>query len=191
MILGYLIFAHLLGDFVFQPESLVKLKMKNVRGVLIHVIIHFILGVIVLLPFITHGYKWLVIPVFIICFFHFLIDQAKINYDLKHDKKVRPFVIDQMLHMLTLLVTYFFISDIELKLPETSNYRIYTNTNIIIFLSLLVFLSTAIETYRYQKVRERDVHASFRPNPKKIAVRISVFTVVYTLFVVLAYYSTK
>lgn len=191
MLLGYLIFSHLLGDFVFQPERLVLYKMRSIKGVLLHVLIHFIVGNIILLPFIVNGYAWLIGVNFGICFFHFWIDQAKINYDLKHDKKVQPFVIDQLLHLLTILVAYFFTSNVLLELPNTISYQVYTNINIIIFLSFFVFLSTAIETYRYQILREKDSRIRFKPSPKNILVRISVFGTIYLLFMLLAFYATR
>jgi len=191
MLLGYLIFSHLLGDFVFQPEKLVLYKMRNIKGVLIHVFIHFVIGNIVLLPFIVNGYPWLFIVNFGICFAHFWIDQAKINYDLKHDKKVQPFVIDQLLHLLTILVAYFFTSHVLLVLPDAPLFKIYTNINLLIFMSFLVFLSTAIETYRYQIIREKDKNVHFKPNPKNILIRISVFSTLYLLFVLLAFYANR
>ena len=191
MLLGYLIFSHLLGDFVFQPEKLVLYKMKNIRGVLIHVLIHFIVGNIILLPFIVNGYEWLVIINLGICFAHFWIDQAKISYDLKHDNKVQPFVIDQLLHLLTILIAYFLVSEVPMVLPEVWGHQVYTNINIIIFLSFFIFLSTAIETYRYQILREKDKSAKFKPNPKNILVRISVFSTIYLLFMFLAIYAMR
>lgn len=191
MLLGYLISSHLLGDFVFQPEKLVFYKMKNIKGVFLHVLIHFITGNLVLLPFIMNGYSWLILVNFGICFFHFWIDQAKINYDLKHDNKVQPFVIDQLLHLLTILVAYFFVSEMSLVLPDIWGYRIYTNINIIIFLSFFIFLSTAIETYRYQILREQDKSARFKPNPKNILIRLSVFSTIYLLFMFLALYAIR
>jgi len=191
MLLGYLIFSHLLGDFVFQTERLVLYKMRSIKGILLHVLIHFMVGNIVLLPFILNGYDWLIGVNFGICFFHFWIDYAKINYDLKHDKKVKPFVLDQLLHFFTILVAYFFTSNITLNLPNTPSYKIYTNINIIIFLSFFVFLSTAIEAYRYQILREKDANVRFKPNPKKILIRISIFTTLYLLFMLLAFYTTR
>lgn len=191
MILGYLIFTHLVGDFVLQPESLVEWKMKNVKGVLVHVLIHFIVGTAVLLPFILHGYWWLICAVFVISFLHFWIDQAKINYNLKHDKKVRPFIIDQMLHLLAILVVYFFIGNVQFILPATVSYRIYTDINLVMFCSFLIFSTTVVETYRYQFVHEKNAKAKLNLNPEKILKRISVFTMIYALFMLLAYYAPK
>jgi hypothetical protein len=191
MLLGYLIFAHLLGDFVFQPESLVRLKMKSMKGVFIHVLIHFALGIIVLLPFIMHGYLWLIAVIFGISFCHFWIDQAKISYNLKHDKKTKAFVIDQLLHLLTLLLAYFFVGNISLNLPETFGLKIYTNISVLIFLSFLIFLSNVVEIYRLQEVREKNADAKFKPNTENIAKRIGVFAVLYVFFMAMAFYATK
>ncbi|MBI5754436.1 DUF3307 domain-containing protein, partial [Candidatus Peregrinibacteria bacterium] len=109
MILGYLIFAHLLGDFIFQPNRLVLWKIKSKCGILTHVIVHFILNLLILSPFIWNGHYWVIAAAFLICFAHFWIDEIKISYDLKHDKKVIPFLIDQLMHLLTILLVYFFI----------------------------------------------------------------------------------
>ena len=181
----------MLGDFVFQPESLVRLKMKSMKGVFIHVLIHFALGIIVLLPFIMHGYLWLIAVIFGISFCHFWIDQAKISYNLKHDKKTKAFVIDQLLHLLTLLLAYFFVGNISLNLPETFGLKIYTNISVLIFLSFLIFLSNVVEIYRLQEVREKNADAKFKPNTENIAKRIGVFAVLYVFFMAMAFYATK
>ncbi|MFA6917644.1 MAG: DUF3307 domain-containing protein [Candidatus Gracilibacteria bacterium] len=191
MILGYLILAHLIGDFILQPESLVKLKMKSVKGTLLHVFIHFIVGVAILAPFITHGYKWLILIIFAICFMHFVIDEAKINYELKHDKKVKPFIIDQSLHLLTILVAYFFVGTIQFTLPNIPYYKIYTNINFVMFFLLLIFSTAVIDMYRYQLRREKNANAKLILNSKKILKRIGVFAVIYALFMFFALYATK
>jgi len=192
MLLTYLILAHLLGDFIFQPESLVKYKMKSYKGILLHVFIHFILNILILLPFLLNGYTWLIYVILWICFAHYWIDYLKINYDLHHDKKVQPFIVDQLLHLLTLLISYFFIEDIPLYL-QVSNwfYNFYTNVYIILFFSFLVFITTVIEIYNFQKNRENNPKSKYYLKTKSIANRIIVFTVIYVIFTFLSYYSTR
>lgn len=189
MILGYLIFAHLLGDFIFQPNRLVLWKIKSKFGVLTHVFVHFLLNILVLLPFIINGHYWLIFTVFIICFAHFWIDQAKISYDLKHDKKVMPFLIDQLMHLLTILLVYFFVQNTALTLPEGSFYSIYSDIRLVIFLSFLILCSSTIEIYHFQKIREKKHDATLKLNAKEMAMRITVFTLIYILFMVLSYYA--
>lgn len=189
MILGYLIFGHLLADFIFQPNSLVIWKHKSKTGIFVHVLIHFFVNIIVLLPFLINGYFWLIYVSAGLAFTHFWIDRVKINYDLKHDKKVIPFIIDQLLHLLTILVAYFFIQNIPLKLPEAKFYTIYSDIRIIIFLSFIVFVSTVIEVYHYQREREKNSQAKLEINSHKILIRILVFSLVYIFFMLLSFYA--
>lgn len=189
MILGYLMFAHLLGDFIFQPTSLVQWKMKSKNGVFVHVLIHFAISALIIMPFIINGYFWLLGIIAFISFTHFWIDQAKINYNIKHDQKVKPFIIDQLLHLVTLLVIYFFIANIPLQLPTTYFYQLYSDAYIIIFLSLIVFVSTVIEIYHFQKQREKNARAQLKMNSSRVLTRITVFTVLYIVFVLIGFYA--
>src|SRR3989338_5398495 len=142
MILSYFILAHLLGDFVFQPGSLVLWKGRSKKGVFVHTLIHFGINILVLLPFLINGYLWLIPAAAIISFIHFWLDQAKINYNLTHDQKVLPFVVDQLLHLLTIMIVYFFLAEITVTLPQTTFYLVYTDIRIIIFLSFLILVSS-------------------------------------------------
>ncbi|MBT4917492.1 DUF3307 domain-containing protein [Candidatus Peregrinibacteria bacterium] len=193
MILSYLILAHLLGDFVLQPSSLVQWKMKSMKGNFVHVLIHFIVSNLILMPFILNGYEWLVLVILCISFAHFWIDEAKINYDLKHDIKVKPFLIDQMLHLLTILVAYFFINETAWTLPNTSFYQLYTNANIINFASLLVFITSAVDVYLFQKQREKTKKAKLKlKHPiNSLLNRIITFSFLYALLMVLSYYASN
>ena len=191
MILSYLILAHLLGDFVLQPASLVQWKMKSMKGVFVHVLIHFVVGNLILLPFILNGYKWLTLVVLCICFAHFWIDQAKINYNLKYDTKVKPFLIDQMLHLLTLLVAYFFISETAWSLPNTHLYQIYTNANIINFGSLLVFITSAVDVYLFEKQREKTEKAKLKHPINSLLYRIITFSLLYALLMAMSYFASN
>lgn len=189
MILGYFILAHLLGDFVFQPGSLVLWKSRSKKGVFLHTLIHFVINILVLLPFLINGYIWLIPAAAIISFVHFCLDQAKINYNLTHDQKVLPFVIDQLLHLLTILLVYFFIAEIPLTLPENTFYLVYSDIRIIIFLSFLILVSSVIEIFRYEKEREKNKNAKLKMNAKKMQTRIIVVTLIYALFMFLSFYA--
>jgi len=191
MILSYLLLAHLLGDFVLQPAGLVQWKMKSKMGIFIHVLIHFIVTNLILIPFIINGYEWLILLVFAVSFTHFWIDEAKINYDLKHDIKVKPFLIDQLLHLLTILVAYFFISDVMWSLPNTYFYQVYTNINIVNFASLLVFITSAVDVYIFQKQREKTKKAKLKHPINSLLSRIITFSFLYTLLMVLSYYASN
>lgn len=187
MLLSYLILGHLLGDFIFQPTRLVMWKRESKWGVFVHVLVHFLITFVILAPFIYQGYYLLLIVPFFLSFCHFFIDQTKINYDIRHDDKVRPFVLDQLLHLLTILVIYFFFTHFKIEVPANDFYNYYTNIHIINFLSFIVFASTAIEAYRYQIERERNKNAKYKLHLQQMAQRISVFTAIYIILMILAY----
>lgn len=191
MILSYLILTHLLGDFVLQPSKLVHWKMRSYKGTLVHSLIHFFIGIILLLPFILNGYTWLIAIVFTISLIHCFIDQAKISYSLKHDEKVRPFIVDQMMHLLAIMVVYFFLSQISFALPENDFTLIYTDLKIINFFSFLVFVSSVIEIYNFQKKREKNAAARLKFNKIEMIKRMLIFTLVYGFFTILSIYSYR
>ncbi len=189
MILGYLILAHLLGDFIFQPSKLVIWKIKSKYGVFVHVLVHFMANIIVLAPFILNGHYWPILAAFVICFIHFWIDQAKISYDLKHDKKVMAFLLDQLMHLLVMMLVYFFVQNLPLTMPTGGFYTVYSDIRVVIFCSFLIICGSAVEIYHFQQVREKKHDATFKFNPRNIALRIFIFTLVYILFMILSYFA--
>jgi len=191
MMLAHLILAHLIGDFILQPTRLVQWKMSSKVGILTHVAIHFFVMTIILTPFLINGYEWLILMIFAICFFHYWIDAAKINYDLKHDTKVKPFIIDQLLHLLTIMIAYFFLANINWTLPNETFYRIYSNVNIINFISLLVFITAVVDIYLFQKTREQNKKAKLNHPINSLLNRIMTFSILYALLMVLSYYASQ
>ncbi|MBI4235109.1 DUF3307 domain-containing protein [Candidatus Peregrinibacteria bacterium] len=191
MILSFLILTHLLGDFVLQPTKLVRWKMTSYKGTLVHSLVHFLIGLILLSPFIINGYVWLIGIIFTISLIHFFIDQAKISYDLKHDEKVKPFIIDQMLHLLAIMLVNFFLGKTQLILPESSFTLIYSDLNIINFFSFLVFAGSVIEIYNFQKKREKNAKAKLKFNKVEMIKRMLIFTMIYSVFTILGIYSYK
>jgi len=189
MIFAYLVLAHLLGDFVLQPSKLVQWKMKSVWGVFTHVMVHFSLLCILLAPFIyTGGYK-LIFVILFISTTHFIIDQSKISYDLRHDKKVKPFIIDQLLHLLMLILGFSFVSNYTAVLPAGELFSYYGDLKIIGFITLMVFVTEVVEIYYYQKAREKNSGAPFRIHYKNMGKRILVFSAIYIVFIFLLFYT--
>lgn len=179
MILGYLIFAHLLGDFVFQPDTLVNWKQKNNWGIFIHVLIHFIITNIIFLPFILNGYIWIFGLIFGVCFIHFFIDFGKIWYEKKHPVKIATFIIDQLLHLIILSLAFFFIKNITLTVQETIFYSLYKDKQIIILLSLLVLVYIIQEGYHL-------LHKTPLPH----LARIITVILLYALYFLLNFYDS-
>jgi len=151
MILAYLVLAHLLSDFLLQPTRLVVWKIKSKKGTLVHSFIHTIVALVILTPFLINGYYQLIYVVLGINFIHFWIDEAKINYALKHDNKVKPFVIDQILHLFIIIIAFLFVKNTDFHLPDTQFYQIYTDPKTITIALVLVLAITIIGVFRLRK----------------------------------------
>jgi hypothetical protein len=106
MIFIPLILAHLLGDFILQPNSWVADKEKK-RGSSIYLYIHVLLHTILAFVFLWDRNLWWI--ALIIGVTHFLIDWAKLNFQTAKTKRTW-FFIDQIAHVLViagLSVFYF------------------------------------------------------------------------------------
>lgn len=98
-----LFLAHLIADFLLQPNWLVQWKEKRVFGVIAHAAIHGFIMLIVLLPFRPEAF----ITVVIVALLHGIIDQAKIAYQKKHKSFEGAFLLDQIAHFMTLVAAIF------------------------------------------------------------------------------------
>ncbi|QTD37851.1 DUF3307 domain-containing protein [Polaribacter batillariae] len=96
-----ILLAHILGDFVFQPQKWVKdkeiKKMKSVK-LYFHMAVHAIL----LLLFLQFNFKeyWLGFTIIIIS--HYIFDVLKLTFQDKKSKRTW-FFIDQLLHLVVLV----------------------------------------------------------------------------------------
>lgn len=189
MILSYLVLSHLLGDFIFQPSKLVVWKMKSIYGVLVHVLIHVAIMLLIMMPFILNGNLWILGVIAIINSVHFIVDQAKISYDLKHDIKVIPFLIDQFLHFTTILSVVFLTKDYVLKVPDTQFFNIYSSQKVVVFISLMVFASKVLEVFRYQRQLENDKNTKIEFRTKNMLKRMFGFGVIYIVVTTFIFYT--
>lgn len=179
MILGYLILAHLLGDFIFQPSKLVFWKMSSKWGILVHCLIHFTLLNLVFAPFLLNGnYAFLsAIAFVVVC--HFFIDYLKISYDLKHNNKIVPFLVDQLLHLIAIGLAASFMIKSALPLPRGEYLNIYTDVRIIVFLSAVICVSAVVEVFYFQMKRQKDKNAKFHPSFSRMLIHIAILVLAY------------
>lgn len=191
MFFTHLLLAHLIGDFILQPTRLVQWKIKSRWGTLVHVLIHAALMFILLMPYIIYSALAIIITIFTITALHFLIDETKISYDLQHDKKVMPFVLDQIFHTAVIIGAYFLLKDWLPAFPETVFHQIYNNGNILNFLLLMIFSTQFIEIYRFQKKREKNRNAILRISSPEITKRIVIITIMYIVFMIFSYSTSQ
>lgn len=118
MIFTQLILAHLLGDFILQPNSWVadkenrKLKSKYLY---FHVLIHTLLSFIFLWDI---QLWWIALLVGVS---HYIIDALKLNFQNIKTKK-RWFFIDQLLHVLVILGISFYYKEFTLSFIEDQQF---------------------------------------------------------------------
>ncbi|MCT2409204.1 DUF3307 domain-containing protein [Chryseobacterium antibioticum] len=130
MIFTKLILAHLLGDFVLQPNSWVadkeRRKLKS-PYLYLHVLIHTVLSFIFLW---NTDWWWVSLLVGIT---HFIIDASKLVFQNVKNKKAW-FFIDQLLHILVILGISFYFKEF--------NFDFLSNNEFLKILMAALFLTT-------------------------------------------------
>ncbi|MBK1896518.1 DUF3307 domain-containing protein [Chryseobacterium paridis] len=118
MIFTKLILAHLLGDFILQPNSWVadkenrKLKSKFLY---FHVLIHTVLTFI----FLWDINLWWVAA--LVGVSHFIIDASKLSFQNIKTKK-RWFFIDQFLHILVILGISWYYKEFDVSILQNPEF---------------------------------------------------------------------
>ncbi|NML68652.1 DUF3307 domain-containing protein [Chryseobacterium sp. RP-3-3] len=130
MIFTKLILAHLLGDFVLQPNSWVadkeRRKLKS-PYLYVHVLIHTVLSFI----FLWNTELWWVS--LLVGITHLIIDASKLVFQNVKNKKAW-FFIDQLLHILVILGISFYFKEF--------NFDFLSNNEFLKILMAVLFLTT-------------------------------------------------
>jgi hypothetical protein len=94
-----LLLAHFLADYPLQPRWLLAAKQR-LWGLLLHVTIHFLSALLL-----VGDVRWkLLLPLLGLALVHFVIDLTKYRLAVTRPAWVRlPYLIDQLLHMVTIL----------------------------------------------------------------------------------------
>jgi hypothetical protein len=103
----YLLFAHFIADYPLQSNWMV-LNKTRLRVLVLHVLIHLLISSIIVI-FVAPG---LLIYVLLSTFIHFVIDATKNYANNKWPNwVVLPYFIDQILHVLSILLIALLISN--------------------------------------------------------------------------------
>ena len=140
MIFIQLILAHLLGDFILQPNSWVaekEDKKLNSKYLYLHVLIHTVLSLIFLWDL---QLWWVAVLVGIT---HFMIDAAKLIFQNVKTKK-RWFFIDQLLHVLVIAGVSFYFREFSFEFLQDQEFlkvimaALFLTTPASIFIKILL-----------------------------------------------------
>lgn len=132
IILVKLLLAHLLGDFLLQPDSWVNAKEEkkiSAWQLYIHALIHFAL--IMVLVWDLTFWKWALL----LAVLHMIIDTAKLFMQKKKTKR-SYFFADQLLHLLFILVIWVLYRNKPISL-EGQNGQYY--------IALLTFIYAIVQ----------------------------------------------
>ncbi len=134
ILLFKLLIAHIIGDFFLQPQKWVLEKEQKILKspkLYFHIAIHIILLFIIL----WDASLWL--PIAIIGVSHLIIDVVKLLIQKKKTKRLL-FFIDQLLHVLVILLVYFVFTNSEFNLND-----LLTQDNLLL-LFCLMFLTIPV-----------------------------------------------
>lgn len=140
MIFTKLILAHLLGDFILQPNSWVadkeRRKLKS-PYLYLHVLIHTVLSFV----FLWNTDLWWIS--LLIGITHFIIDASKLMFQTLKNKK-RWFFIDQLLHILVIAGISFYSKEFSFDFLNTQEFlkilmaALFLTTPASIFIKILL-----------------------------------------------------
>ena len=126
-----LILAHLVGDFFLQPNKWVKDKeKKKLKSIwlYVHVAIHVALMFLIVWDL---SYTTLILS---IGASHLIIDSLKLILQRKKTKRLF-FFIDQLLHLITIIVLVLHLNQ------DTIEFPFHLNTNVLSLIICLIFLT--------------------------------------------------
>jgi hypothetical protein len=178
IILGIkLLIAHVLGDFVFQPDSWVESKKNKKHKSIyfyLHGLVHFV-SLLVLLEF-----KWTYgLGILIIVMSHLLIDLIKLNLDRLMNSRLL-FVIDQLLHLFVIgFVVHYYV---PFKINIEAIYSISVLITILSLLLLTFVSSILMKTIMSKwKLKEDSPEDSLEQAGKYIGILERLFVFVFII----------
>lgn len=161
MIVLSLLIAHLVADFWLQTDAMVKNKTKNLKKHMLH---HFMTTGLALIfinwgdsPYFTNFIGYFLLPLVFIVMTHFVIDLLKLKLldtikatDSNSLKKLWFFLIDQILHIMMLLIAciLFFqlqaTTIIESLLQLFSEHHSISIVNALLLIVILFIFATSV-----------------------------------------------
>lgn len=130
-----LILAHILGDFLLQPNSWVNAKEEK-KGLAwqlyAHVFIHGLLSLLLLFDLTD----WKLVTT--IMFSHLIIDYAKLKFQ-KENSKIMWFIIDQIMHLTVILILGLYWIN-----KEKEFFELLLSDTFIILVTAVLFLTQPV-----------------------------------------------
>ena len=184
MVILHVIIAHLLGDFVFQPNKLIEEKYHSWLGLSLHTLIVGIFFAFVLFPYWQHSFTWIATAILMAS--HFIQDSFKVYINKNFNKKrsLTPFLLDQFLHLLVIILLGRGLMDLTFApMPQwvISLYFYLPLTLFVLGLLIATFVFDICEYESQQRTHKNLVH---KRDYLRIFSRAIIFSFVF-LFVLM------
>lgn len=161
-----LFIAHIIGDFLLQPKWMVDMKQRGFRGIFVHATVH----AIVMLALIFPKNIAVLLCIIGIAAVHGLIDQLKINYGKRHSPFSIPFLLDQVMHLLVLMLASAFF-------PFTNAFWIGEMGQQV--LGILFFFSFILAWWNLSSIQVED-----NQNTLALIKRFALISVTFAMFAI-------
>ncbi|MFN0031461.1 MAG: DUF3307 domain-containing protein [Flavobacteriales bacterium] len=151
-----LILAHLLGDFILQSKRTVEHK-KAKKVASIHLYLHGLIhGALVWILLFEWHYWWAALYVFVV---HILIDALKLYLDRR--EKLHWFVLDQFLHIASLIMLWLFVNDVSVLCQYTLNFpneQFFTIATAYVFISwpASFLLKAMLKSFQFKQIEANE-----------------------------------
>jgi hypothetical protein len=159
MIVLLLLLAHLIADFWLQTDLMVKNKMQQLKKHMLHHLITTGLVLTIIWGYHFHFSNFLghvLFPLLVICVTHLIIDVLKIKLldtikttDTDSLKKLGFFLLDQLLHVVMLLITCIVFFDMKAigmmtRLLGNEGPSDLGAANVLLFIIIIYILATSV-----------------------------------------------
>lgn len=167
-----LLFAHLVADFLLQPNILIRWKNASKWGVFLHSLVVFFVSALVLSPFLGDGRIWLILLV--LALVHFLQDNCKIAFDRRsRHAYVKHFLLDQIGHCLMIVFAGIWLTNLAADRAAylAASYPWYLNDLFFWVPALLILAVPAWEIFLFQFTRSGNPAGIYHPKLGKMIKR--------------------
>lgn len=185
MLILQLLVAHLLGDFVFQSNALLKRKYESWKGTFEHALIITLFTALALFPYWEHARTWIAVgTIFLV---HFIQDVIKVEVDKRYVKgrSTVPFFVDQLLHIsLIVAMGRGFENLAILELPYWVEWLYFSPAIHVLFAGLIMLTYTFdITLYQFKHMKNRKL--KYHPDHKGMMQRVLAFSIFYLVLMLL------
>lgn len=171
-----LILAHLVADFVLQPDEIYTAKKKSLRGASIHYLIIFLAFLFFCYPYLKFSGCWLVITFAV--FTHVVQDEIKLRKSSSAKTNFFAFIFDQTIHIACLCPVLFFKFAYS-PVPYGTTFAVIYNNNSLVMLIIIYILSVLEGAYLWESFKfSYFKEPRFRQNP----VLFNTYVIKYGMF---------